>query len=77
MKKNLVIIVLAIIALIAIALPSPCTERAICADCGQEYETAEMVQMSGANEIVFICKYCLDEMRTCEDCINGTHNPIK
>lgn len=60
MKKNLAIIALAILAVVAIALPSPYTTHAVCTDCGQEYKTEDMAQMSGENQIVFVCKHCLD-----------------
>lgn len=60
MKKNLAIIALAILAVVAIALPSPYTTHAVCADCGQEYKTEDMAQMSGENQIVFVCKHCLN-----------------
>lgn len=70
MKK--VFIIAAIIAVLAIiAIPTPDTAK--CADCGQEYKIADMVQWSGENSIVYVCRHCAYEMSICPDCINGTH----
>ena len=56
--KNIIItiIALAAIAVVAIALPSPNSDVAICHECGESHSIESMVQMSGENGIVFICK---------------------
>ena len=56
MKNIIAIIVLAAIAVVAIALPSPNSSTAICNECGKSCSIESMAQMSGENSIVFICK---------------------
>ena len=56
MKNIITIIILTAIAVVAIALPSPNSNTALCNECGESHSIESMAQMSGENGIVFICK---------------------